>query len=651
MPVILKQSTAVVVSFGPFVDKTDGVTFEIALAGTGANQLENTTTGLRISKNGGALAARHATATASTYDALGMYLVTLDTTDTATLGQLRMAMNNNDAVPVWQDFMVVTANIWDSLFSTDVLDTSLVQLLGTAMHTPALAGVPYVDVHNWLGAAAPALTGDPYAEAVAMHVHVDKIPQSDGTVSFNSTALAAINAEVDTALNTAVPGSPTANSINERVVALDDHITADYGSTEKAAIDLLDDANGLVNIHDTLDTVAGYLDTEIAAILADTNELQTDWVNGGRLDLILDIIAADTTTDIPALIPTAAQVADAVWDEVLDTAHEVSGSASVLLQAAGGAADPWLTPIPGAYGAGTAGKILGDNINAPIATVDTVVDSILTDTNAIHVHAQAIIDDLALVHTHVGTIDGHITADYGATEKAAIDLLDDANGLVNIHDTVDTVAGYVDTEVAALVSELAKVPKSDSNVTWNATALASINAEVDGALNTAIPGSPTSDSINERVKAIDDLTQASGAGDLAAILIDTGTTLDGKENQIIAAVITNAAGVDVAADIIALKAETAEILTDTGTTLDGKINTIDGIVDDILVDTGTTLDGKINTIDTVVDLVEDILRNKIEVTDANGNTVLYDDAGSTPLFSVAACLTDDSTTTIRKRLA
>jgi hypothetical protein len=34
----------------------------------------------------------------------------------------------------------------------------------------------------------------------------------------------------------------------------------------------------------------------------DTDELQTDWHDGGRLDLIQDIIAADTTTDIPALI-------------------------------------------------------------------------------------------------------------------------------------------------------------------------------------------------------------------------------------------------------------------------------------------------------------------------------------------------------------
>ena len=81
-----------------------------------------------------------------------------------------------------------------------------------------------------------------------------------------------------------------------------------------AAVDLANGTDGL-----------GALKSDTAAALADTNELQTDWVNGGRLDLILDIIAADTTTDIPALIaalnnlssadvtaavPTAAQNAD-----------------------------------------------------------------------------------------------------------------------------------------------------------------------------------------------------------------------------------------------------------------------------------------------------------------------------------------------------
>ena len=37
-------------------------------------------------------------------------------------------------------------------------------------------------------------------------------------------------------------------------------------------------------------------DDEIDAILADTNELQTDWTNGGRLDTILDAVKTDTTT-------------------------------------------------------------------------------------------------------------------------------------------------------------------------------------------------------------------------------------------------------------------------------------------------------------------------------------------------------------------
>jgi hypothetical protein len=53
------------------------------------------------------------------------------------------------------------------------------------------------------------------------------------------------------------------------------------------------------------------------------------------------------------------------------------------------------------------------------------------------------------IHGHVNTIDGHITADYGATEKAAVDLLDDANGLINIHDTVDLVKTKTDYLPAA----------------------------------------------------------------------------------------------------------------------------------------------------------------------------------------------------------
>lgn len=68
-----------------------------------------------------------------------------------------------------------------------------------------------------------------------------------------------------------------------------------------------------------------------------------------------------------ASAPSAATVADAVWDEVL-SGHLASGSTGAALNAAGSAGDPWATTLPGAYGAGTAGKIIGDNINATISS-------------------------------------------------------------------------------------------------------------------------------------------------------------------------------------------------------------------------------------------------------------------------------------------
>jgi hypothetical protein len=73
--------------------------------------------------------------------------------------------------------------------------------------------------------------------------------------------------------------------------------------------------------------------------------------------------------------------------------------------------------------------------------------------------------------------------------------------------------------------------------------------------------------------------------DTAAILVDTGTTLQAELDAIQAAVITNAAGVDIAADIIALKAVADAVLVDTGTTLDAALAIVDGNVDSILVDT------------------------------------------------------------------
>lgn len=69
--------------------------------------------------------------------------------------------------------------------------------------------------------------------------------------------------------------------------------------------------------------------SDTAAILIDTNELQGDWTNGGRLDLILDAILADTGTD--GVVLTTAErnaIADAILDRDMSTGAD-SGSSTV----------------------------------------------------------------------------------------------------------------------------------------------------------------------------------------------------------------------------------------------------------------------------------------------------------------------------------
>jgi len=116
---ILKQSTAATIKFGPLIDDTDGKTAETGLTIAQAD--------IRLSKNGGDFAQTNNTAGA-THDENGYYDIPLNATDTGTLGRLRVAVSKSGALPVWQDFLVVTANVYDTLCSTDSLDVNVTAL-------------------------------------------------------------------------------------------------------------------------------------------------------------------------------------------------------------------------------------------------------------------------------------------------------------------------------------------------------------------------------------------------------------------------------------------------------------------------------------------------------------------------------------------
>ena len=114
----LKQSTAITLRIGPFLDSADGNTQETALTIAQADVV--------LSKAGGAFAAKN-DATSCTHDSKGYYSCPLNATDTGTLGLLKLAVHVAGALAVWHTFMVVSAQVWDSLFGADKLDVAVVE--------------------------------------------------------------------------------------------------------------------------------------------------------------------------------------------------------------------------------------------------------------------------------------------------------------------------------------------------------------------------------------------------------------------------------------------------------------------------------------------------------------------------------------------
>lgn len=83
--------------------------------------------------------------------------------------------------------------------------------------------------------------------------------------------------------------------------------------------------------------------------------------------LTASAINADAITAAKVAADVTAEIADGVWDEAI-AGHLGAGSTGAALNAAGSAGDPWTTPLPGAYGSGTAGFIIGTNIDALISS-------------------------------------------------------------------------------------------------------------------------------------------------------------------------------------------------------------------------------------------------------------------------------------------
>ena len=140
----LRQSTAITLKIGPFIDDADGFTPEVGLTITRPDVL--------LSKNGGAFTQK-TEATACVHDANGWYSCLLDITDTNTLGRLQLQVYEAGALSVWHEFIVLTANAYDSLvLGTDTLQADLVQIDGDA-NVDATLQLTALEIVNGAGQA------------------------------------------------------------------------------------------------------------------------------------------------------------------------------------------------------------------------------------------------------------------------------------------------------------------------------------------------------------------------------------------------------------------------------------------------------------------------------------------------------------------
>jgi len=339
----LRTNTAVIVTVGPFYDKTDGVTIEGALTITNeritltADTDAGSAPTLILDNITGATAATANDLNYITNTDAGLMQLELAAADTNRLG--RMFLTITDAanhVPVFHEFMVLPAMIYDAfILGTDVLDASVTQWLGTAAATPTVAGVPEVDLTHVAGATT---------NVSALATNVDAILTDTAVIGTTGQGLTSLATQAS-------------------VTTIDDFL-----DTEVAAI-------------------LAAVDTEVAAILADTNELQTDWVDGGRLDLILDARASQTSVNtVDDFLDTeVAAILAAVDTEVATIVTAVGTTIPALLGTPAGAsisadiaAIEAQTDDIGAAGAGLTALATQASVNTIDDFLDTEIAAIVT---------------------------------------------------------------------------------------------------------------------------------------------------------------------------------------------------------------------------------------------------------------------------------
>lgn len=631
----LKQSTAATIKLGPFVDDSDGKTAETGLTISQAD--------IRLSKNGGDIAQTNNSAGA-THDELGYYNVPLDTTDTNTLGTLKVIVSVSGALPVFADFMVITAEAYDTLCGTDHF-------------TVDLNGTPSVNVAQISGDSTAADNLKSYCDGTtAQPVNVTQIggtaqsatnlkdfadtgydPTTHKVQGVVLTDTCTTNTDMRGTDNAYTGTPPTVTAIRQEM---------DTNSTRLAAI--------LTNTGTTIPGLINALNNLSAQDVWEyvTRTLTSAGSGGATAQEVWEYATRTLTANTNLNIPSAADIADAVWDEAIadHTAGTTFGGKNQRV-------------VPSETLNDYKADVSGLATSAALAIVDGKVDSILEDTNELQTNQGNWLTATGF-STHSAE-DVWSVATRSLTDKAGFTI---SGTKTTLDDLNDISSGDVLTACGTAL---------DTYDPPTATEMASAFTEIKGA--TWSSATDTLEHIRDKQSDIEadtqDLQTQIGTDGAGLTNIPWNSAWD-AEVQSECTDALNAYDPPTATEMNARTLPSASYATAAAlATHDGKLDTVDTVVDGIQADLSNATDG-LGALKALLDqIVSDlesaytdetslttnslrdrirtlgwIIRNKMEITNANGNTVIYKDDGTTPAFSVPSAITDDSTTTTRKRM-
>src|SRR3990167_4454755 len=593
----LRSNTAVIVTVGPFYDKTDGVTIETALTITNeritltadtdagsapTNILDNVT---------GATAATANDLNYITGNDAGMMQLELAAADTNRVG--RMFLSITDAanhVPVFHEFFVLPQAIYDWLTGVIVpLPANVTTWLGTAAATPTVAGVPEVDLTHVAGATTNVST---LATSVQTIVGVTAAVIADAVLDEDMTAH-----QAQGSLGQAI-GDPVAdtNTIYKAVV------TDATGAT--VGVDVVamkgDTAAILVDTGTTLDgripaaLVSGKMDS-----VADVTAISGDSVAADNLEKEYDGTGYGHILQRTTIATLATQTSFTLTAGSAD--NDAYNGCIILIQDAATAAQKAVAVIGDYTGSTKTVTLLNDPAVFTMATTDIVTiiaDRALkatVDNRTLHVSAGGesgvdwanigspttaqnlsgtnIDPDQVVASVSgaggrgtgaggsvtgaVGSVTGAVGSVTGAVGSVAAGGITAASIATNAIDA-DALAADAVTEIQAGLATPTNITAGTITTVTNLTN-APTNGDLTATMKTSITTAVPTAAVNAAAVWDLDATAHQTTGTFGQAIGDPVA----DTNTIYGAVVTGAAGATVAADIIAVKADTAAILLDT----------------------------------------------------------------------------------------